>query len=128
MAKDSDLMTEIKTPKNPVDIVARKRAEDERMVRGTFIYRAKPGGRYKTTLRKYKRGPDNKNAQGFIPVDMTDGKEYTVPYWIAEWLNGEAELGCADVRHEQFNINVETDSKPTPRRVPVFRFVIQDYV
>lgn len=130
MVKDMVLMEEAKPVKveNPASIVARKRAEDERMVRGTFVYRAKPGGRYKTTLRKYKRSQDNRNVQGFIPIDMVDGKEYTVPYWIAEWLNGEAELSCADLRHDSFNINLDTETKPEPKRVPVFRFVIQDYV
>lgn len=127
MKETSEVETKDKS-QNPANIIARKRAEDERMVTGTFIYRAKPGGRYRSTLRKYKRSQDNKNAQGFINVDMIDGRDYTVPYWIAEWLNGEADLSCGDIRHEASNINLDTEVRPAPTKVPVFRFVIKDYV
>jgi len=105
----------------------KKRIEDERLVKGTFVYRAKPGGRYMTALRKYKRDPNAKNAQGFLKIDMTDGKTYTVPKWVAEWLNGEADLSCCDWKHSDANINLLTEGRAPPERVPVFRFIIQDY-
>jgi hypothetical protein len=106
----------------------KKRIQDERLVRGTFVYRAKPGGRYRTMLRKYRRGVGSQGAQGFVKVDMTDGQTYTVPYWVAEWLNGEVEHSCADLKHDARNINLVEEERKPPERVPVFRFVIQEYV
>ena len=122
---------------NPLNVVAQKRARDEKMVTGTFIYRSKPGGRYKTHLRKYKRSPENRDICGFIKIDMIDGRDYTVPFWIAEWLNGEDELSCAEIRHQSTNsagpdghpiaysIDIEKEVAPKPQRVPIFRFVIK---
>ncbi len=101
--------------------------EDSRLVTGTFVYRAKPGGRYKTTLRKYKNDPNSKHAAGFIDVDMTDGKTYTVPQWVADWLNGEKEHSCVDYKHSAGNINLETEARGEPERVPVFRFIVQRF-
>ena len=106
----------------------KKRIEDEKMVKGTFVYRAKPGGRYQTWLRKYKRDPlVNKNVQGFQRIDMIDGKSYTVPQWVAEWLNGEVEGSCADWRHSAGVINLESEERAPPERVPVFRFIVQEW-
>lgn len=101
--------------------------EDSRLVTGTFVYRAKPGGRYKTTLRKYKNDPNSTHAAGFIPVDMIDGRTYTVPQWVADWLNGEKEHSCVDFKHSAGNINLETEARGEPERVPVFRFIIQRF-
>lgn len=106
----------------------KKRIEDEKLVKGTFVYRAKPGGRYQTYLRKYKRDPlVNKNVQGFQRIDMVDGKSYTVPQWVADWLNGEVEGSCSDWRHSAGVIDLTTEERAPPERVPVFRFIIQDY-
>lgn len=107
----------------------KKRIEDEKLVKGTFVYRAKPGGRYRTVLRKYKRDPNAGNAQGFIKIDYIDGKQYTVPKWIADWLNGEEEGSCCDFRHvaNEANLDAEKIINKPPERVPVFRFIIQDY-
>ena len=101
--------------------------EDSRLVVGTFVYRAKPGGRYKTTLRKYKDDPNSKHAQGFIPIDMIDGRTYTVPQWVADWLNGEKEHSCVDFKHNAGTINLETEARGAPERVPVFRFIVQRF-
>lgn len=118
----------LENPKSNRDVIEAKRKQDERLVRGTFVYRAKPGGRYRTALRKYKKDPNAKNAQGFFKLDMIDGKTYTIPYWIAEWLNGEADLSCADLKHDASNINLVEEGRAPPERIPVFRFIIQDYV
>lgn len=107
--------------------VERKRIEDERLVKGTFVYRAKPGGRYRTVLRKYKRDPLAKNAQGFHKIDYVDGQVYTCPKWIADWLNGESEHSCCDFKHNAANINLAEEDRGPPERIPVFRFIIQEY-
>lgn len=105
-----------------------KEIEDQRLVTGTFVYRAKPGGRYKTALRKYKKDPFSKFPSGIIPIDMVDGQKYTVPNWIAEWLNGEnPDLGCVDFKHNAANINIETEGRGPAERIPVFRFIVQGY-
>jgi hypothetical protein len=105
----------------------KKRIEDEKLVKGTFVYRAKPGGRYRTVLRKYKRDPLAKNAQGFHKIDMTDGQTYVVCKWIADWLNGEEEHSCCDFKHNAANINLTEEGRGPPERIPVFRFIIQEY-
>lgn len=100
--------------------------DDLRLVRGTFVYRAKPGGRYQTTLRKYKSM--GRPGTGMYPINYVDGQQYTAPKWVADWLNGESEGSCADWRHDASMINLEEESRKPPERVPVFRFVIQEYV
>lgn len=116
--------------KSQKDIVGSLRAMDERMVKGTFVYRAKPGGRYRSALRKYKRGAGSTNAQGFVHINMVDGEDYTVPLWVAKWLNAEEDnLACADFRHENnVIIDIENEHRPAPKRTPVFRFIIKEFV
>ena len=55
--------------------------EESKMVKGKFIYHECPGGHVDVFQRKYKDLPAFK--QTFV-----DGMEYTVPLWVARWLNG----------------------------------------
>ena len=102
----------------------RKQIEDQKLVTGVFIYPRKPGGTYRTHLRKYKGEPLDR-------LEFTDGNKYTIPLWMARWLNGDAsECGCAAIIHEHGMHELDRDGKPkmtatTTKRAPVFRFVIQ---
>lgn len=56
--------------------------EDRKMVTGTFHYRAKPGGSVKFGgMRKYK-------GEKLKTLEFRDGHVYTIPKWMADWLNG----------------------------------------
>ena len=58
---------------------------------------------------------------------MIDGRTYTVPQWVADWLNGEKEHSCVDFKHSAGTINLETEARGEPERVPVFRFIVQRF-
>jgi hypothetical protein len=55
--------------------------DEKRMVTGKFIYHECPGGTVAVFQRKYKELPAFKET-------FVDGNTYTVPMWVARFLNG----------------------------------------
>ncbi len=56
-------------------------AEEKRMVKGIFRFHECPGGSINNVpMKKY---PGER-----LTINMKDGEEYTVPLWVARWLNG----------------------------------------
>lgn len=55
--------------------------EESRMVTGKFIYHELPGGYVDIFQRKYKDLP-------VFEQRLYDGYTYTIPLWVARWLNG----------------------------------------
>ena len=56
-------------------------AEEAEMVTGKFIFHECPGGSMNVFQMKYKQLPAFKR-------ELVDGCTYTVPRWVARWLNG----------------------------------------
>ncbi len=54
--------------------------EESRMVKGIFRFHECPGGDAKISMKKYPGTP--------LKFHFRDGEKYTVPLWVARWLNG----------------------------------------
>lgn len=55
--------------------------EESRKVTGIFRFHECPGGAVTVPMKKYP-------GQSVINFSFKDGEEYTVPLWVARWLNG----------------------------------------
>ncbi len=55
--------------------------EDSRTVTGIFRFNECPGGATTIPMKKYP-------GQARVDYNFKDGGEYTVPLWVARWLNG----------------------------------------
>lgn len=76
-------MTENSTPKNNLSSTARLKKlmeEEKKPVTGIFRFHECPGGETIIPMKKY---------EGDVKTfHLKDGEEYTVPLWVARWLNG----------------------------------------
>lgn len=68
--------------------------EEKRPVKGIFRFHECPGGSTTIPMKKYP-GEEVRN------MTFTDGEEYTVPLWVARWLNGYD--ACAQERGGKIN-------------------------
>ena len=55
--------------------------EESRTVSGVFRFHECPGGATTVPMKKYP-------GQARVDYHFKDGEEYTVPLWVARWLNG----------------------------------------
>ncbi len=55
--------------------------EEKRTVSGVFRFHECPGGSTTVPMKKYP-------GQERVDYQFKDGGEYTVPIWVARWLNG----------------------------------------
>ncbi len=60
--------------------LAKLKKEESRMVTGIFRFHECPGGSLTIPMKKYA-GP-------IFSKTFKDGEQYTVPLWVARWLNG----------------------------------------
>lgn len=77
-----------KKPPQPLSDKVRKIMEEEmKTVTGIFRFHECPGSCVKIPMKKYPGKVYN--------FDFMDGEEYTVPLWVARWLNGYDKLASA---------------------------------
>ena len=77
-------MTENNTSKTKLSSSARLKKlmeEDRRPVTGVFRFHECPGGETTVPMKKYP-------GQERTDYHFKDGEQYTVPLWVARWLNG----------------------------------------
>lgn len=86
---------EVYVPKTKEELLKEKLApfiekEGRRMVKGRFRHYEVPGGRTTVTVKKYKDVPQ-------FSAEMIDEQEYTIPLYVAKFLNGiDDTAGCED--------------------------------
>ena len=90
-------MSENNVPNNKTSSSARLKKimeEDCRMVTGIFRFNECPGGETPVPMKKYP-------GQERLDLHLKDGETYTVPLWVARWLNGYD--ACAVKRNGKIN-------------------------
>ena len=101
---------------------------DLKMVTGRFSWPGKPKGVLRFgPMKKYK---SEKEGKRYI---MTDGEVYTIPRYVADWLNG-ADIhdvesnptrtpgACKQVHHDQHNDLHATRMLAKPHRTSIYSF------
>lgn len=106
----------------PLTAKERFEMEDRKIVTGVFHYLGKAGGVLRIApMAKYKGDP--------LLVNETyiDGKEYTIPKWKADWMNGKPNEGktpyaCKCTHTDQYKDIQEHRVLAPPKEEPLYSF------
>ncbi|MHB1059854.1 MAG: hypothetical protein ACYC0F_18430 [Rhodanobacter sp.] len=102
--------------------VEEKEIADRKMITGKFMMQGKKAGKIKIgSIRKYK-------GDSLKPYIFEHNKTYTIPKWLADWLNGEGNEemgtpGCHKLIHTDQNVDLNNMTLlQTPKKEFYFSF------